>query len=226
MNNHETIEPLLNSKIIQSTLEIAINGWDYTNHLIQQSSKALIIKYISIVCIQISHEIKLNEDNFNSYLVDIFSCLLNVFNQDLKSTELRALILECIELLLNNLLIESTKLNGYKIASNRLFLEFAWQYFCPSILCQFGESGISASKSLNNAQTICFKTIYNILIQLTGLVGGDKTMIPVFEAIYQRILFYPPEQDRHLLLKLFKTVIFEMNRVCFETIKALFHKGN
>ena len=36
-------------------------------------------------------------------------------------------------------------------------------------------------------------------------------MITVFEAIYQRILFYPPENDRRLLLKLFKTVMLFMH---------------
>ena len=109
-----------------------------------------------------------------------------------------------------DLLNESIKENGYKIVKNKSFLEFAWMNFCPTILCQFGESGIltSSSKTNNNynTQTISFKIIYTILIQLTGLVGGSKSMISVFEAIYQRILYYPPELDRHVLLKLFKTV--------------------
>jgi hypothetical protein len=135
--------------------------------------------------------------------------LLTIFNQDTRSNELRTIILECIELLLNNLLNEPIKQNGYMIAKNKSFLEFAWMNFCPTILCQFGESGILTSSSktnTNNTQTISFKIIYTILIQLTGLVGGSKSMIPVFEAIYQRILYYPPELDRHILLKLFKTV--------------------
>ena len=81
------------------------------------------------------------------------------------------------------------------------------QQFCPSILFQFGDCGLPAK--LSAPQTIAFKHIYTILIQLTGLVGGCKNMISVFEAIYQRILYYPPEQDRHHLLKLFKTYLTE-----------------
>ncbi len=188
--------------------------------MIQYTAKALIIKYIAIVCNQITsyekNKVKMNELNFDAYLVDLIACLLNVFNEEVRSTDLRSIMLECIELLLNNLLVESTRDCGYKIAENKLFLEFAWQHFCPSILFQFGESGILTSASLSassklgnpNAQTINFKTVYTILIQLTGLCGGNKSMIPVFEAIYQRILFYPPEQDRPILLKLFKTVNF------------------
>lgn len=189
--------------------------------MIQYTAKALILKYIAIVCNQITsyekfRKAKLTELNFDAYLVDLIACLLGVFNEEAKSTDLRSIMLESIELLLNSLLIESTKQptanGGYKIADNKLFFEFAWQHFCPSILFQFGESGILTSPSATskltstNAQTINFKTIYTILIQLTGLCGGAKSMIPVFEAIYQRILFYPPEQDRQILLKLFKTV--------------------
>jgi hypothetical protein len=129
------------------------------------------------------------------------------------------LILECIELLLNNLLIEQQSSSGssnsegggdgvpskiYDIKENAAFLEFTWQTFCPIILFQFGDCGLPNKASAS--QTIQFKQTYTILIQLTGLVGGCSAMISVFEAIYQRILFYPPEQDKHLLLKLFKTV--------------------
>lgn len=96
------------------------------------------------------------------------------------------------------------KHNFYDIGKNQLFIEFAWQHFCPSILFQFGDCGLPNNTFAS--QTLNFKQIYTILIQLTALIGGNKTMIPVFEAIYQRILFYPPEQDNHILLKLFKAV--------------------
>jgi hypothetical protein len=114
-----------------------------------------------------------------------------------------------MELLLNNLLIEqqsssTNSVKSYDIKENAAFLEFAWQSFCPTILFQFGDCGLPNKASA--PQTIQFKQTYTILIQLTGLVGGCTAMISVFEAIYQRILFYPPEQDKHLLLKLFKTV--------------------
>jgi hypothetical protein len=143
-------------------------------------------------------------------LVAVFTSLLNKFSQEDRSHELRALILECIELLLNNLLGEDHfgQPNAYNIRKNQLFIKFAWQQFCPSILFQFGDCGLP-SKELA-PQSINFKQIYTILIQLTGLIGGCKSMISVFEAIYQRILFYTPELDRTLLLKLFKTVF-----ICF-----------
>ena len=81
---------------------------------------------------------------------------------------------------------------------------------CPSILFQVGGSGLRShgggSTGANAADAILFKKTYTILIQLTALIGGLTTMIPVFEAIYQRIFYYTPELDRHLLLKLFKSV--------------------
>ena len=123
-----------------------------------------------------------------------------------RSNELRSLILECIELLLNNLLINSkagTK-GCYNLKMNESFIKFAWQEFCPSILLQFGDCGPTKPSSM---EAIEFKQIYTILIQLTGLIGGCSSMISVFEAIYKRILLYLPEQDYQALLKLFKMVI-------------------
>jgi hypothetical protein len=130
--------------------------------------------------------------------------------------ELRVLVLECIELLLNNLLVES-KSDAYNLINNQAFITFTWQTFCPSILFQFGESGISAKANAAPAQKMPFKQIYTILIQLTGLVASSESIFTVFEAIYQRILLYPPEQDRNLLLKLFKSYVnkaFILNITC------------
>jgi hypothetical protein len=163
---------------------------------------------------------------FELLLLSAFSNLLNVFNQDFRYCtnnnnpflnfslfkqksplflkrpyELRSFALECIELLLTNL----SQQKSLDIKRNKPFMEFAWQQFCPSILCQFGDIGLP-TKSFTS-QTINFKQIYKILILLTGIIGGSKLMIPVFEAIYQRVLFYTPEDDRQLILKLFKNVM-------------------
>lgn len=118
-------------------------------------------------------------------------------------------MLECIELLLNNLIAESNE-GGLDLTKNKAFIKFAWQTFCPSILCQFSDSNCSKVPSSNSSQVgtqkMPFKQVYTLLLQLTGLIGNCREMIPVFEAIYQRILVYPPDQDRNLLLKLFKAV--------------------
>jgi hypothetical protein len=135
-----------------------------------------------------------------------------------------------MELLLNNLLIEQhykheknqPSSRTYDIRENTAFLEFAWQSFCPTILFQFGDCGLPNKTTA--PQTIQFKQTYTVLIQLTGLVGGCEAMLAVFEALYQRILFYPPEQDKHLLLKLFKTVMlfFYKYFFCLKLIFFLF----
>jgi len=89
------------------------------------------------------------------------------------------------------------------------------QTFCPSILFQFGELGLTESSatnhhtSTNSNKTVYYRQIYSILIQLTALIGGCKSMISVFEAVYQRILTYPPENDRAHILKLFKNVKYK-----------------
>jgi len=122
-----------------------------------------------------------------------------------RSFELRSLILECIELLLNNILTnsKSNNENYYDLKSNKYFIEFAWKEFCPSILFQFDDCGLPSKVVASN--TIQFKQMYSVLIQLTGLIGSCTPMVSVFEAIYQRVL-YLPEQDFHSILKLFKVV--------------------
>ena len=217
LGNFELVESLLNAKILISLLEISINEWQTDKKFIQSSCKALIIKYVALVCNLINSS-KNTDDAEDSnqevlakdaYILSTFSFLLSIFNQEFRPHDLRDLMLECMELLLSNLLIEAqaNAKSAYKTFNNQQFIEFTWQQFCPSILFQFGDCGLPAKPSA--PQTIAFTKIYTILIQLTGLVGGCKNMISVFEAIYQRILFYPPEQDRHLLLKLFKIYITE-----------------
>lgn len=76
--------------------------------------------------------------------------------------------------------------------------------FCPAILYQFGNCGLP--NKTNENQSLNFKQIYTILIQLTSLIGGNKVMIPVFEAIYQRVLMFSPDLDNQLILKIFKSV--------------------
>jgi hypothetical protein len=111
-----------------------------------------------------------------------------------------------MELILSDLLMDSKSENTtyYDLKMNKYFIEFAWKELCPSILFQFGDRGLQSK--LIASQTIQFKQMYTILIQLTGLIGSCNTMISVFEAIYQRVLLYLPEQDYQLLLKLFKLV--------------------
>lgn len=94
------------------------------------------------------------------------------------------------------------------------------QTFCPSILFQFGELGLTEPSvtnhaSTNNNKTVYFRQIYSILIQLTALIGGCNSMISVFEAVYQRILTYPPENDRAHILKLFKNVKINKRKIIF-----------
>jgi hypothetical protein len=186
-----------------------------------QSFRNFFLKIsLSFIVFSLNYDLKFkkasknaDKSSLDTFIVMTFHDLLSIFNNEEKSYELRSLILECMELLLNNLLIEQqqnyeTNQNSYQIKHNHGFVEFGWQHFCPCILFQFGDCGLPAK--LNAPQSITFKQIYTILIQLTGLVGGCDEMISVFEAIFQRILFYPPEQDKHLLLKLFKTVILTM----------------
>ena len=192
-------------------IQIAVNENESTNRFIQSQARTLLIKYTAVVCNQISPVKKNSHGNelaeFDSFLVNYFEFLLNTFNDDSQSHELKTLMLECIELLLNNLIVESNE-GSFDVTDNKAFIQFAWQTFCPSILCQFSDSNCSKTSNANQAgtQKMPFKQIYTILLQLTGLIGNCPEMVSVFEAIYQRILFSLPDQDRNLLLKLFKTV--------------------
>lgn len=140
------------------------------------------------------------ENPLDLLILCAFSSLLSVFNQEFRTNDLRVFALECLELLLNNLIQNKT----FNICESQPFMEFSWQTLCPSILCQFGDIGLP-SKALAN-HGLHFKLVYKILILMTALIGGCSLMIPVFEAIYQRVLLYTPEDDRLLILKLFKTV--------------------
>ena len=104
------------SVFVSLTLQISINEWQSENRFIQSSCKALIIKYVAVVCNQINSSVSVNSVLFSffkrieryryalmylkdlgddlienadqeaiakdPYIVNMFSFLLNVFNQE------------------------------------------------------------------------------------------------------------------------------------------------
>ncbi|XP_045537177.1 brefeldin A-inhibited guanine nucleotide-exchange protein 3 isoform X2 [Papilio machaon] len=104
-----------------------------------------------------------------------------------------------------------------RVSGNSHFTAFLWQKFCPSLISFLGtpkvdknikareheghlvdDSGrgsgaLVCAPSFNSKQA---KAIYSIANQLVRLVGSISNLRPVLEALYHRMLLYPPVPHR------------------------------
>ncbi|KAM3965804.1 LOW QUALITY PROTEIN: brefeldin A-inhibited guanine nucleotide-exchange protein 3 [Aphomia sociella] len=126
-----------------------------------------------------------------------------------KQNPLAVFFLECLLTLMSSL--------SERVCGNSHFTTFLWQKFCPSLISFLGtprvdkniksreheghlvdDSGrgsgaLSSAPSFNSKQA---KAIYSIANQLVRLVGSTSNLRPVLEALYHRMLLYPPVAHR------------------------------
>ncbi|CAG9788822.1 unnamed protein product [Diatraea saccharalis] len=126
-----------------------------------------------------------------------------------KQNPLALFFLDCLLTLMSSL--------SERVSSNSHFTTFLWQKFCPSLISFLGtprvdkniksreheghlvdDSGrgsgaLNSAPSFNSRQA---KTIYSIANQLVRLVGSTSNLRPVLEALYHRMLLYPPVAHR------------------------------
>ncbi|XP_053610535.1 brefeldin A-inhibited guanine nucleotide-exchange protein 3 isoform X2 [Plodia interpunctella] len=126
-----------------------------------------------------------------------------------KQNPLALFFLDCLLTLMSSL--------SERVCGNSHFTTFLWQKFCPSLISFLGtprvdkniksreheghlvdDSGrgsgaLSSAPSFNSKQA---KAIYSIANQLVRLVGSTSNLRPVLEALYHRMLLYPPVPHR------------------------------
>ncbi|EFA08546.2 Brefeldin A-inhibited guanine nucleotide-exchange protein 3-like Protein [Tribolium castaneum] len=102
-----------------------------------------------------------------------------------KSADLTIFLLECLLTLVNTL--------PHTVHSNIHFTTFLWQRFCPALLSLLGAPGDPTGHSLTTNQS---KIIYSIGIQVVRLVGRERALRPVLEALFHRMLLLPSPLKR------------------------------
>ncbi|CAG9817656.1 unnamed protein product, partial [Phaedon cochleariae] len=94
-------------------------------------------------------------------------------------------LLECLLTFVNTL--------PQTVHSNIHFTTFLWQRFCPALLAFLGIPGDSSRQPLTSGQS---KIVYSIGIQVVRLVGRERALRPVLEALFHRMLLLPTPAKR------------------------------
>ncbi|KAL1497847.1 hypothetical protein ABEB36_008734 [Hypothenemus hampei] len=102
-----------------------------------------------------------------------------------KSSDSTIYLLECLLTLVNTL--------PHTVHSNIHFTTFLWQRFCPALLSLLGSPGDPSGQALTNNQA---KIVYSIGIQVVRLVGRERPLRPVLEALFHRMLLLPNPAKR------------------------------
>nr|XP_026495663.1 brefeldin A-inhibited guanine nucleotide-exchange protein 3 [Vanessa tameamea] len=144
-----------------------------------------------------------------------------------KQNPLALFFLDCLLTLMSSL--------SARVSGNSHFTTFLWQKFCPSLISFLGtprvdkniksrehdghlvdDSGrgsgaLVCAPSFNSKQA---KAIYSIANQLVRLVGSTSNLRPVLEALYHRMLLYPPVQHRVEPLRSVREMLQNPKRLC------------
>ncbi|XP_057667053.1 brefeldin A-inhibited guanine nucleotide-exchange protein 3 isoform X2 [Diorhabda carinulata] len=102
-----------------------------------------------------------------------------------KSNELTVYLLECLLTFVSTL--------PHTVHSNIHFTTFLWQRFCPALLAFLGTPGHPTGHPLTTSQT---KIVYSTGIQVVRLVGRERALRPVLEALFHRMLLLPSPPKR------------------------------
>ncbi|XP_047032240.1 brefeldin A-inhibited guanine nucleotide-exchange protein 3 isoform X1 [Helicoverpa zea] len=144
-----------------------------------------------------------------------------------KQNPLALFFLDCLLTLMSSL--------SERVCGNSHFTTFLWQKFCPSLISFLGtprvdkniksrehdghlvdDSGrgsgaLNSAPSFNGKQA---KAIYSIANQLVRLVGSTSNLRPVLEALYHRMLLYPPVSHRVEPLRSTRELLQNPKRLC------------
>lgn len=144
-----------------------------------------------------------------------------------KQNPLALFFLDCLLTLASSL--------SERVSGNSHFTTFLWQKFCPSLISFLGtprvdkniksreheghlvdDSGrgsgaLNSAPSFNGKQA---KAIYSIANQLVRLVGSTSNLRPVLEALYHRMLLYPPSSHRVEPLRSTRELLQNPKRLC------------
>ncbi|KAJ2945744.1 hypothetical protein O0L34_g587 [Tuta absoluta] len=143
-----------------------------------------------------------------------------------KQNPLALFFLECLLTLMSSL--------SDRVSSNTHFTTFLWQKFCPSLISFLGtpkvdkniksreHDGLVDDSGRGSGALVCApsfnskqaKAIYSIANQLVRLVGSTANLRPVLEALYHRMLLYPPVTHRVEPLRSARELLQNPKRLC------------
>ncbi|XP_064629621.1 brefeldin A-inhibited guanine nucleotide-exchange protein 3-like isoform X3 [Lineus longissimus] len=105
------------------------------------------------------------------------------------------------------------------------FVELLWKQLCPGLISMLGNPvtdksvvqkpaygsqdgrGSGCSTNAPNVAEHSAKTIYNIAVELVKIVGSLRSLRPVLESVFHRMLLYPPPQHRLEAIRILKEVL-------------------
>ncbi|CAG9864816.1 unnamed protein product [Phyllotreta striolata] len=105
--------------------------------------------------------------------------------QQSKTNDLTIFLLQCLLTFVSTL--------PHTVHSNVHFTTFLWQRFCPALLAFLGLPGDPSGHSISSSQA---KIVYSIGIQVVRLVGRERALRPVLEALFHRMLLLPSPPKR------------------------------
>ncbi|KAK3577451.1 hypothetical protein CHS0354_032302 [Potamilus streckersoni] len=129
--------------------------------------------------------------------------------------------------------------SAHTLNLNAGFQELIWKNLCPTLISLFGipkaepktnqqlksatvqeEMGRGSGGSTVDPRLTpsTAKTIFNIAVELTKMVGPVRSLRPVLESLFHRILLCPAPQHRHDALKALRELLSSPEKVCNMTV--------
>ncbi|KAK7108439.1 hypothetical protein V1264_016181 [Littorina saxatilis] len=113
------------------------------------------------------------------------------------------------------------------VRHNAAFQDLIWKQLCPVLISLLGVPKVHekgerekdgsgrgpAFMASSNALGSATKIIYSISAELMRLLGSVKSLRPVLESLFHRILLYPPPQQRLEALKVIKELLSDPERI-------------
>ncbi|XP_074653085.1 brefeldin A-inhibited guanine nucleotide-exchange protein 3-like [Tubulanus polymorphus] len=111
------------------------------------------------------------------------------------------------------------------IKDEPVFIQLLWKQLCPNLIAMLGNPkadknvissyetdtelgrGSGSSSSAPSIAESTAKTIYSVAVELVKLVGSLRSLRPVLESVFHRMLLYPPPHHRLEAVKIIKQLL-------------------
>ncbi|XP_053398071.1 brefeldin A-inhibited guanine nucleotide-exchange protein 3-like [Mercenaria mercenaria] len=137
-----------------------------------------------------------------------------------KSKQAVPLLLEGILAIVSNSPVQLRNCEGFQ--------QLVWQNLCPTLISLLGipraepkpKAGGDAQRNVDttNLTAATAKIIYSISVEVAKMVGPVKSLRPVLETLFHRILICSSPNNRHDALKALKELLADPTRLCDITV--------